>query len=161
MLQKKWGQRHVFHSVTSPFMLATLCKRLETEDINCNCRKWDYFPFLFTVRLQLLQNSIVVFHASWHPTRFQWKTCPDCRLSLQSHTVGTRAECGLALSYWMYLSVLMMPTQVWKLPMPQGRTQLQYCHRLCLSNYVSGCFFFFFFTLQPGGHDIHDFQNQF
>ena len=34
-LKKMLGQRHVYHWVTSPFLLITLCNRFGTEYINC------------------------------------------------------------------------------------------------------------------------------
>ena len=109
--QKKLGQRHVYHWVTSPFLLITLCKHLGTEDINCCCFASEIFAHSSCVQdlscstfrgHRCLILLFMMRHTFWIGDRsgLQAGQSSTRTLCLRSHAVVTRAEWGLALSCW-------------------------------------------------------------
>ena len=73
------------------------------------CR-WNSFPFMLDVRLQLLNSAGLYYHSLLlilchtfsmsDRSALQAGQSSTCTFLLQSHAVVTRAECGLALSCW-------------------------------------------------------------
>ena len=108
---KLLGQRHVYHWVTSPFLLITLCNHLGTEDINCCSFASGIFAHSWciqdlscsTVRgrrclilLFMMRHTFSIGDRSG----LQAGQSSTRTLCLRSHAVVTRAEWGLALSCW-------------------------------------------------------------
>ena len=98
--QQKLGQRHVYHWVTSPLLLITLCNHLGPEDINCCSFASGMFDHSWCVQDLSCSTvrgrcSLILLFIMRHTFLIgDWLACsPDLSsthtLCLRSHTVVT------------------------------------------------------------------------
>lgn len=88
------GQEHVYHCVTLPFLLTTPNKQLLKL-----CR-WNYFPFLLDVQLQLLNSlwsplSYIVFYNVAHISRQVWTSSFPTLSCGEALVIPNHDTCGM------------------------------------------------------------------
>ncbi len=137
---------------------------------------WNLVPFLLDIGFQLLTSlwsSLMYFSVNNAPNvLYRWEIWTASRpiqhrtLLLRSHAVVIAAVCGFALSCWktrplegsiccsktfIYLSAFIVPSKTCKLPIPYA---LMHHHTIRDAGFWTECWW------QPGGHGIHDFQQE-